>query len=273
MCLAGQKGGFCQLNYEMHGGGDPVLFLHGFGANNYTWSKICPRISDKKLILLELKGHGRSPKPIDDRYSVHDQADLVYDFIVSHNLRNLVLVGHSFGGGVALAVALKMQSRGEYLSGLILIDSAGYRQKLPSFIQVLKLPFIGWLVSLLPARVQVKNVLKQAYFDKRKITDEAVNAYAEPFKLYGGRYAIRQTAKLLPPPDIDDLEKSYSSIKGKTILIWGREDNIIPLKLAERLNRAISGSELVIVDRCGHVPPEEYPELTAKIISDFLSKI
>ncbi len=261
------------LNYETYGEGDPVLFLHGFGANNYTWSKIYPLIYGRKLILLELKGHGRSEKPLDGKYSVHDQAELVCSFIASHNLKNLVLVGHSFGGGVALVTALKLQSQGRHLRGLILIDSAGYRQKFPFFIGVLRIPLIGWLSSLLPAEFSIRQVLEEAYFDNKKITPETINAYAGPLKLPGADYALRQTALCLPPSDIDVLERSYSTIQAPTLLIWGREDKVVPLELGKRLNQAIRGSELIVIDQCGHMPPEEWPELTAKLISDFLTRL
>ncbi len=260
------------LNYETHEEGDPVLFLHGFGASNYTWSKIYPLISGKKLILLELKGYGKSEKPMDGKYSVHDQAELVCNFIADHDLKNLVLVGHSFGGGVALVVALKLQSQGQGLRGLILIDSAGYRQKFPFFMEVLRLPVIGGLASLLPSKLRVRTVLEDAYFDNKKITEETVRAYAEPLRLAGASHALRQTVFCLPPSDIDDLEKSYPTIRAPALLIWGREDKIIPLELGERLNQAIQGSKLIVFERCGHMPPEEWPDKTGEEINKFLNR-
>ncbi len=259
------------LNYEIHGEGDPVLFLHGFGANNYTWNKVYPLISSKKLILLELKGHGRSDKPIDGKYSVHDQAELVLNFIARHDLKNLVLVGHSFGGGVALVTALKLQSQGRGLNGLILIDSAGYRQKFPFFMAVLRTPLVGRLPLLLSDEFGTRKVLEEAYFDSKKITEETIKAYAEPLKLPGAKYALRQTVLSLPPADIDDLEKSYPTIQVPTLLIWGREDKVVPLELGERLNQAIRGSELVIIDQCGHMPQEEWPDKVGEEIQKFLN--
>src|SRR4051812_10989785 len=71
-----------ELHYETYGDGDPVLCLHGLGACLYTWRNLIEALSQSyKLILVDLKGCGESPKPSDGRYSVQDQAELIYQFI------------------------------------------------------------------------------------------------------------------------------------------------------------------------------------------------
>jgi pimeloyl-ACP methyl ester carboxylesterase len=121
------------LYYETHGTGDPILFLHGFGANIYAWRHIVAPLSKHyQLILVDLKGFDASPKPDDKKYSISDQADLISQFIVKHNLKNLTIVGHSFGGGVALLTAIQLSENGSNrLSALILIDSIAYKHPSP----------------------------------------------------------------------------------------------------------------------------------------------
>src|SRR5947209_6861331 len=69
------------LHYETYGSGPPILLVHGFGASTYSWRNLISPLSvDHKLILVDLKGFGKSPKPIDDSYRAEDQADLVFQF-------------------------------------------------------------------------------------------------------------------------------------------------------------------------------------------------
>ena len=92
----------------MYGSGDPILAIHGLGASVYTWRNLKGRLPDHKLILIDLKGHGESPKPHDTNYSIPDQAELVLKFIREQDLRNLTLMGNSYGGAVSLMVAIRL---------------------------------------------------------------------------------------------------------------------------------------------------------------------
>jgi pimeloyl-ACP methyl ester carboxylesterase len=200
------------LHYETHGTGAPILFLHGFGASTYSWRYLIDPLSKKyRLISIDLKGFGKSPKPRDGRYSIQDQAELIYQFILQHDLRNLTLVGHSMGGGVALLTALKLiQQKPNRLASLVLIDSAAYKQDLPFFIDILKTPLLGPLAfSLLSNEKKVHMFLDKDYYDDKKITKEQIKAYAKPLNSPGGEYALIKTAKKMIPPNIDEITAGY----------------------------------------------------------------
>jgi pimeloyl-ACP methyl ester carboxylesterase len=263
-----------QLHYEEHGAGEPMVFLHGFGASTYAWRYVVqPLATTTHIILLDLKGFGRSPKPRDEKYSVYDQAHLVRQFIYEHNLRNVTLVGHSFGGGVALVTALYLsETAPERLKRLILIDSISYPQPMPSFIRILATPVVGALVtSFVPIKSQVRHVLELAYYDTRQISEEAVATYAEPLRMAGTRYAMRETARQIIPPDFAELAQKYRQISVPTLILWGREDTIVPLAHGERLHHAIPNSRLIILDHCGHIPHEETPEAALHAVQAFIS--
>ncbi len=103
-----------KLYHEIYGQGDPLLCIHGFGASLYSWRNfIEPLAKDYQLILIDLKGCGKSPKPHDTKYSTQDHADLVYQFIVEHDLRNLTLIGNSFGGALSLLLSIMLAEAGE----------------------------------------------------------------------------------------------------------------------------------------------------------------
>src|SRR5262249_14347275 len=96
-----------RLWVEEAGSGDPILLIHGLGANSYTWRYLAPALARTHHVLsVDLKGFGRSDKPIDAAYGVFDQARLLNALIARRKLTHLSIVGHSFGGGVALALTL-----------------------------------------------------------------------------------------------------------------------------------------------------------------------
>ena len=262
-----------KLNYEIYGTGSPILFLHGFGASSYSWRYLVEPLSkNHQLILVDLKGFGKSPKPADDGYGIEDQAELIYQFILDHDLHGLTMIGHSMGGGVALVTATMLSARQpKRLSKLVLIDSAGLKQKLPFFIKILRTPFIGSLiVAIIPNKTKVRLILKKAYFDDGKINSEQIRAYAQPLGSPGGNRALVVTAKEIIPKNVDEITRKYKNILVPTLILWGSNDEIVPLEVGKKLRDIIPNAILVEIDRCGHVPHEEMPGESAKVISEFL---
>jgi len=260
------------LHYEVFGNGDPILAIHGLGASAYTWRNLKDRLPDHKLILIDLKGHGESVKPRDANYSIPDQAELVLQFIREHDLRNLTLVGNSYGGAVSLMVAIRLgKEEPDRLSKLILICSGGYNQDLPWHLKLMRAPVLGWMaLRLLPATVNTLTVLRYSYYNKRLITWSQCEAYAAPIYSPGGRHALAQVAKQAVPENFEEFIAQYPNITVPTLIIWGRNDRVIPLSIGERLNRDIPNSRLVVLDKVGHVPQEEKPEETIAAILNFL---
>lgn len=261
------------LYAEVFGSGPPLVALHGFGGSTYSWHSIRAELSAGHTVhALDLKGFGQSPKPRDGKYTVYDQASLVLDYIAQHHLTNITLLGHSFGGGVALATAVELEEKQPgVLSKLVLIDAASYQQELPWFISILRVPVIGAISQhLLTSRAQVRKVLENAYFDKTKITKEQVESYAGPLLRAGGKYALRETAKQIVPKDIATLSARYPHITVPTLIIWARADRVVPLANGERLSKAIANSTLLILDKVGHIPHEEAPDLVRKPLANFL---
>ncbi len=261
------------ISYRDFGAGNPMIFLHGFGASSYIWNKIESHFAqNNRVILIDLKGFGLSDKPEDNKYKIDDQAEIIIDFIKRNNLRDIVLVGHSLGGAIALSIYLKStEQENNLIKRLILIDSPAYKQKLPSFIKLLGTPILNKIILfLLPARLKVKIIFKKCFFDKNKITPEMIEKYAEPLKSKGANYALIETAKELLRENNEDIGAKYKKINIPTLLIWGKEDKIVPLTIGERLQKDIPNSKLEIIPECGHIPIEEKPEETIKIISNYL---
>ncbi len=264
-----------RLHFSDTGKGEPVLLLHGLGASSYAWRYVIPRLARKhRVIALDLKGYGLSDKPRDGKYSLFDQAELVDRFIDRHDLKQLTLVGHSFGGGVALALALRDRKRRHpRLKKLILIDSISYKQDIPWGIALMRTPILSDLgISLIPAETQARLALQFAYKDDSKIPPEAAREYAKQLSTPGGKYALLRTAAQLVPENIEQFTRQYHQLDLQTLLIWCRNDGIVPVEYGRRLYRNLPNARMHILPECIHLPQEELPELTSDLMTRFLDE-
>jgi pimeloyl-ACP methyl ester carboxylesterase len=259
-----------QINYEVHGQGEPLVLLHGFGASLETWRDIVPfLVPYYTLYLIDLKGCGLSSKPHDHRYSPNDQGAIVAGFLQTVVGKKTVLIGNSYGGGVALKTFLRLEGK-HLVSHLVLIDAAAYPQTLPLYIEVLRWPIINRLILQLPARWRARIVLKKAFSDVRKVTTDRVARHAKFLSLPGSDAALIEIAKQLLPSDSDNFVNQIRTIDAPTLLLWGRQDRIIPPATADRLHKDLKDSTLLFLENTGHAPQEEQPETTASRIREFL---
>jgi pimeloyl-ACP methyl ester carboxylesterase len=262
-----------KLFYEEKGDGPPLLLIHGFGASTYTWRHIAPELArDHHVIAVDLKGFGQSDKPFDDHYSVFDQAELLAQLIEDRDLKNLTIVGHSFGGGVALVLALKADQRLKgRISKLVLLDTIAYPQDIPVFFRMLDMPLVSHIgVRMVPPILQTRIALRIAYFDNSKIENDEVEAYAAPLRTAAGKHAIIHSARQIMPEGLDEISARYKTITMPTLIMWCDHDRIVPLDVGLKLRRTLPNSSLRIVDGCGHMPQEEQPDATLSYLQDFL---
>ena len=271
----GGSGQPINMAYRDEGKGEPLLLIHGFGANLYTWNRLEPLLATRyRVISVDLKGFGSSDKPFDKDYSIFDQAELVADFIERRNLNGVTLVGHSFGGGVALALALdKRPEIQRRVKRLVLIDTIAYPQKIPIFIKALRTPVVAQVgTTVTPSFVQAQTALKFAYFDDSKIAPGDVSAYARPLSSPGAKHALIQTARNIDTQDLTPLIQRYGTIEQPTLILWCTHDKVVPTKVGRLLHSAVPNSTLRIFRNCGHLPQEEKPEETAAAIIAFMNR-
>jgi pimeloyl-ACP methyl ester carboxylesterase len=164
-------GRFGELHYVQYGSGRPVIALHGFGQTSYSWRHLATALpKDIALYAFDLRGYGASAKPHDERYSLCDQAAGICAFIHERDLKDVTLIGHSMGSGVALLAALDLLKRGNRLHSLVLIDGVAFPQGIPWFMRLMRNPLVGPIIlACLPARLMVKVVMRQAFHDRSKI--------------------------------------------------------------------------------------------------------
>jgi pimeloyl-ACP methyl ester carboxylesterase len=260
------------LHVSEQGEGPPVVLIHGFGANAFTWAKIRVMLSLRNTVFaLDLKGFGDSPKPDDGAYSLRDHAENVLRFIEGRRLTDVALVGHSFGGGVALVAALELQRRAPgRLRRLVLIGSMGAPQRIPPELQALRTPILGELLVAASPLWLVRGALLASYYDPRRIEDVYVEAYTAPLRARAARRALLHTLRQTTLGDLQALIARCRELSAPVVLLWGRQDRIVPLAAAERLQAAIPGARLIVLEQCGHNPQEEFAEGTLAVLREVL---
>jgi pimeloyl-ACP methyl ester carboxylesterase len=265
------------LNYETSGTGRyTALYLHGFGASLRNWDDLRPLLPEHwRHLFLDLRGNGFSSKPRGS-YSPNIHADDLADFILRLNLKNLVLIGHSYGGAVALVTLRQLEEIGEShrVIGLVLVDSAGYAAGDTFPLYHLRKPAWGeFVVHVVPPQVQARKTLEKAYYNKNTITPKVLARYTCFYGDPAWRFALLAAARDAVPQNATQVREWFRTIQVPTLIVWGREDRLIPPSHAQLFSGSIKNARVVLLERTGHVPHEESPEALATAVRSFLSSL
>ena len=267
------------LAYSEYGNenGKTLLFLHGFGESQKTWRFLVPQLAKKyHLVLVDLKGFGESPKIKDDAYSVYDHAKIVAKFMEQKGLKNVNIVAHSLGGGVALVLGLMQRDAllaSKTIESLVLINSTAYKQALPSMLKTLNQPMIGFLaIHFASNEYMAEEGYRYAFYNDDLIPKESVMYTSQCLGYPLAKYAYLQSVEQLVPDDITTIEKRYREILLRTLILWGREDVSIHIYQANKLHRALRNSRLKVFSKVGHMPQEESPRKVIEEIVKFMEE-
>jgi pimeloyl-ACP methyl ester carboxylesterase len=262
------------VNYhyrEYPGTGLDIFLLHGFASSTYTWEKVVPYLTGQgyHVWALDMKGAGWSDKPKDAKYDTLTLMKEVNKWMDVMGLKDVVFVGNSLGGAIAVLMALEHPDK---TGQIVLIDSAGYPIKKPFIIRMAKMPLAGEITKLFFGRWVVRWNLKEVYFNDDLIPEETIDAYYNRMRTENVLDAKVALARSIDFDAFTPYIKRISEIKNRTLIIWGENDEWIPVESGHKFRKDLSNSTLVILPECGHIPQEEKPELTAKTIIDFIEK-
>jgi pimeloyl-ACP methyl ester carboxylesterase len=221
------------IRYRTEGSGEPVLLLHGWGANLDSFRQVIDDLSTAyRVTAIDFPGHGGSGLP-PVPWAVSDFMECLVDVMDQLQLDRPSIIAHSFGGRVSIKLAAAHPER---LNRLILVDAAGvpsprslkFKLKV-SFAKTAKAiaPFLGPLGTALRKRVYAA-VQSKDYADAGLLRETFVKVINE------------------------DLTPFLSQVKAPTLLIWGENDQDTPLSSAQTMNAKIAGSELVVLKGAGH---------------------
>lgn len=264
-----------KLFYEKIGAGrQHIILIHGFGLNHKSWYDISLALAEQSCIyMIDLIGFGESSAPENWPYTIQAQADILFEVIIDKNLLDVVIIGHSYGGGVGMMLLQKMieNQMGERIKKLILIAPAVYPQPLPFFLMIPCLPFVGkLLLKYLDAQFQIKLTLWKILENKKIITKEKIQQYTSNLETSSHRKALIKTAQHIIPEKTEDLLNKIEKIQHRILLIYGENDSVILKKNLERLSNTLPNIITKKIANCGHIPHEEYPTLVSGLMTDFL---
>ena len=268
-----------ELYAQEMGRGTPVVLLHGLGGSTYSWRFVAPGLAHShRVIAIDLKGFGRSGKVFDTRYSAADQAKLIAAFLVRRGLTQVTLVGHSFGGQVAMMTALEVSRRDPgRIARLVLIDTPALPQPLSPAVALMRQPVLPYaLLTAIPSEILTRIALMgspgaaREKFE-RDYTNEDARAYAAPFHDAAARHAYIQTARQIVPEGLPEIVARYRAIHQRTLLVWCRGDQVVPLATGQALSRILPHARLETIEGCNHSPPDENPQALSRALSRFLN--
>ncbi|MGH1352244.1 MAG: alpha/beta fold hydrolase [Methyloligellaceae bacterium] len=272
-----------KVHYRDEGNKDgmPLVLIHGSSASLHTFEPMAKYLTDKyRVISLTLPGHGLTGPHPQDNYSFEGYAEAVD--LVSNELKleKFALAGNSLGGWITWRYALKNKDK---VNALILLDAGGMplrkgeiRPPQNLAFRLARHSFGRFLIANITPRSLVKKSLLQTVSVKESVTEDIVDRYYDLVRLPGNRRAgslRRQTfyekGALAKAKKIAERAKE---IKAPTLIIWGKEDQLVYASAAQSFKERITQAEVIIYDGVGHLPMEEAPERTAKDIDAFLSK-
>ncbi len=249
-----------RVRYIDRGRGPPVVLIHGYSASLDTWNAVVPVLEKKHRVLaLDLKGFGWTDRPPGD-YSPRAQAHLVKALMDARGVEQAAIVAHSYGASVALTLALDFP---DAVSRLALYSGYVYEDQVPAFFLWSRAGGVGESLFALYYGERLDDRVALAFYDRRYVTEELVDAYEKALSRPGTRAAALAVAR---GQRYSDLERRYGTIDKPTLLLWGREDRVTPLSYGERLSRELPRAHLVVFPRCGHFPMiEAAAESTAEL--------
>ena len=238
-----------------------VILLHGLGAQADSWQlNVAALTPNFHVIAPDQIGFGKSDKPF-LKYRVGTYADFLDKMMAELKIERASLVGNSLGGWVAALTAIKYPNRVEKI---VIADAAGLAPPAIDFERIYQLNS--------STRDEIRANLKLIFFNPMLQNNEMlVDQFMAQRILTNDGYTISALIESIRRKE-DFLDNRLGEIKKPTLIIWGRQDGLLPLADGEKFNKGIKGSEFAVFDNCGHVPQFEKAADFNKRISEFLGK-
>lgn len=262
------RAGAIETNYHDVGNGAPVLLIHGSGPGVSAWANwrlVMPELSRRaRVIAPDMVGFGFSERPTDIDYGMDTWVRHALDLLDALDIERADLVGNSFGGGLALALAIRHPQR---VRRLVLMGSVG----VPFAIT----PGLDAVWGYTPSFENMRKLMDLFAYDRGLITDELAQLRYEASVRPGFQESF---SAMFPAPrqnGVDALTSGEADIRAlphETLIVHGRDDKVIPLANAYTLADWIDRSQLHVFGRCGHWTQIEHAARFARLVGDFLAE-
>ena len=258
------------VHYRDEGEGFPIVLIHGTAASLHTWDAWTDElIKTNRVIRMDLPAFGITGPNKNADYSIEAYTTFLHSFLEKLKLEKFHLAGNSLGGNIAWNYTADYPSKVEKL---ILVDASGLptNKSQPAIFKMAKTPILNSLFLYITPRFLIKKNIEEVYEDDSKITDELINRYHKMALRVGNRKAFIDRAKTDFKLDTQVNLEKLKSIQTPTLLIWGAKDLWIPIANGIRMNEILVNSKLEVLENSGHVPMEENPIESLKLMNDFL---
>ena len=247
------------IHYFDIGSGPVVVLLHGLGSRKEDWLPVLEPMAQKyRLLVPDQIGFGRSDKPLLD-YSVQTYVDFLNEFLRQLKVEKASLVGESLGGWIAALYVAEIGGGAHLVpvEKLVLVDAAGLKQDQP-------------IPDLNPSSlVAMRGVMEAVFYDTSWVNEDALRKiFTDKLAVHDG-YTVRSFLGN-PTREKERLDERLGSIKAPTLVVWGKQDKLLPITSGERYAAGIAGAKMVSFEKCGHVPAVEKTEEFLAAVMPFL---
>ncbi len=257
------------------GSGPALLLLHGLGCDHTTWLPVIDALSRRYTVIApDLLGHGESDKPRAD-YSVGGFANGMRDLLTVLGVDRATVVGHSFGGGVAMQFGYQFPERTERL---VLVGSGGLGPEVSAAIRAITTTGFYQVMGLLtlPGVRQIGaaglRALSRTRIKEFRDFDEVAAIY-ESFEDPAARAAIRHVVRAVVDWQgqiVTMADRAYLTEAMPMCVIWGEDDRVIPVSHAARAAALAPAARIELIPDAGHFPHKDHPQLFVKTLNDFV---
>jgi pimeloyl-ACP methyl ester carboxylesterase len=234
-----------KIQYVEAGSGPNVILLHGLGGDAQNWALTIPAVAAHYHVYApDQIGFGRSDKP-EINYRVGTMVDFLNSFMKKLSIDKATLVGNSLGGWISVSMTLAHPERVEKM---VLVDSAGFNADVTR----------EQLLALNPSTLEGQRaVMKLILYNAASFSSDATIESQFTNKLKrGDAYTVDRFIDSIVRHE-DTIDGQLSRIKVPTLIVWGHNDALTPYTYAERFAKEVVGSQLVTIEKCGHVPQLE----------------
>jgi pimeloyl-ACP methyl ester carboxylesterase len=254
--------------------GPVVVLLHGSNSSLHTWEPWVEQMkATHRVITYDQPGHGLTGPHPRDCYTAACYTEVVEAVAKNRKLDRFVLAGNSMGGWVSWNYALAHPER---LAGLVLVDASGVElpealtPKPPIGFRIARTPGLNQLMREITPRSVIEKSVHQSVSVQASVTPAVVDRYWKLIRYPGNRRATGlrfATSRTVATPD------KLATIAAPTLVMWGREDKLVPVEAADVFDRFIPNSRAVIYDDIGHIPMEEAPFRSVADLQAFLAEL
>ncbi len=252
------------------GGGEPVVFIHGFPTSSHLWREVVPHVPQgHRVVVADLLGYGRSDRPAGRDLSIKGHAERVLGLLDALHIQYASIVGHDLGGGIAQYLAVKHPTR---VARLALVDSVAFDNWPTREVKLAKaaLPLTRFLPSTWVLSV-LRSDLMRGYSDTQR-GNHSVDMYIRPFSQPEGRDVLVEHLSALDPHETMALAPRLKDIVAPTAIIWGAHDPFLSQAIGQRLHEAIPESTFDVISDVRHFTPETSPEAVGTLIAKWLAR-